>query len=63
MGERLGLFIIIDLGEMVLATVRGLGDHLHAGSAVLAIFYGISIAYSCWWLYFDEAGFTIGVRP
>lgn len=60
MGERLGLFIIIDLGEMVLSTVRGLGEHIYAGPAVLSIFYGISVAYSCWWLYFDEAGFTIG---
>ena len=60
MGERLGLFIIIDLGEMVLATVRGLGDHIETRTAILSILYGVAIAYSCWWLYFDEAGFSIG---
>lgn len=52
--ERFGLFLIIVLGESVVAVVQGLAAKpelslLAAGTGVLAM----AIAFGMWWIYFD----------
>ena len=51
--ERLGLFIIIVLGESILAVVRGLPDLDWNASSITVGLLGLAIAFSLWWLYFD----------
>lgn len=54
--ERFGLFTIIVLGEAIIAVVDGVSEQeWDVGSAIAAIF-GLSIAFSLWWLYFDNIG-------
>lgn len=50
--ERIGLFTIIVLGEAIAAVVRGV-DRVSV-SAVAAGALGIGIAFSIWWVYFDN---------
>jgi low temperature requirement protein LtrA len=52
--ERVGLFIIIVLGEAILAVVHGVAEQEWQLISVLAAFLGLSIAFSLWWLYFDS---------
>lgn len=52
--ERLGLFMIIVLGESVVGVVRGISGQelgLFAGETGLL---GLMIAFSLWWIYFDS---------
>jgi len=54
--ERMGLFIIIVLGESVLAVVVGVSDvslGLRSGLVAGAAF---TVAACVWWLYFELAG-------
>ncbi|MBD2067966.1 low temperature requirement protein A [Leptolyngbya sp. FACHB-671] len=52
--ERFGLFTIIVLGETIIAVVNGLAEqHWDISSAIAALF-GFSIAFSLWWIYFDN---------
>lgn len=56
LSERYGLFILVVLGETVMAAVSAISQqahwHLYSGfSAVM----GLLIAFSLWWLYFDHA--------
>ncbi|WP_289501206.1 low temperature requirement protein A [Gloeocapsopsis sp. IPPAS B-1203] len=54
--ERFGLFTIIVLGEAIIAVVDGVSEQeWDIGSAIAAVF-GLSIAFSLWWLYFDNIG-------
>jgi len=54
--ERFGLFTMIVLGESVLAVVNGVAkQHWNVSSAIAAVF-GMSIAFSLWWIYFDNLG-------
>ncbi|MDF5714312.1 MAG: low temperature requirement protein A [Rhizonema sp. NSF051] len=54
--ERFGLFTMIVLGESVLAVVHGVAkQHWNVSSAISAVF-GMSIAFSLWWVYFDNLG-------
>ena len=54
--ERFGLFTMIVLGESVLAVVNGVAkQHWNISSAIAAVF-GMSIAFSIWWVYFDNLG-------
>lgn len=51
--ERIGLFMIIVLGESVAAIVRGVDDGLTPatlGGGAL----GLAITFSVWWVYFDN---------
>jgi low temperature requirement protein LtrA len=52
--ERYGLFVIIVLGETVVALVGGLADQspVTAGLAVEAVL-GVAFVFAVWWLYFD----------
>lgn len=52
--ERLGLFTLVVLGEMVAGTMAGMRHQEHwsaaaAGAAVL----GLALAFGLWWFYFD----------
>jgi low temperature requirement protein LtrA len=52
--ERLGLFVIIVLGEVIVGAVDGMADleHLEADGIVIGIL-GILVAIALWWIYFD----------
>jgi low temperature requirement protein LtrA len=50
--ERYGLFVIIALGESVVAIGVGAGDEVTAGIVVAAVL-GVAIAAAMWWAYFD----------
>jgi low temperature requirement protein LtrA len=54
--ERMGLFIIIVLGESVAAVVRALSElEWDVASSVTALL-GLMIAFSLWWTYFNGGG-------
>ncbi|MBD2435885.1 low temperature requirement protein A [Nostoc sp. FACHB-110] len=54
--ERFGLFTLIVLGEAVLAVVNGVAQQEWHFSSVYTAVFGLSIAFSLWWLYFDNLG-------
>ena len=52
--ERLGLFVIIVLGEVVVGGVNGMADVRDAGAdAIVPGLLGVLVAIGLWWLYFD----------
>lgn len=51
--ERVGLFIIIVLGETILGLVQGSATHQWTWLSILSALFGLSIAFSLWWIYFD----------
>ncbi|HEX6462469.1 MAG TPA: low temperature requirement protein A [Candidatus Saccharimonadales bacterium] len=54
MPERFGLFLIIVLGEVILATINGIAEvHLSSAGIVVGL-AGFIIAASIWWLYFNH---------
>ena len=54
--ERMGLFVIIVLGEVVVGAVNGMADLVVRDSDVVAIgLLGILVAIGLWWIYFDLA--------
>lgn len=53
--ERFGLFMIIVLGEAVLAVVVGTGDTEWQPTAVAVAICGFVCAAALWWSYFDLA--------
>ncbi len=56
--ERFGLFTMIVLGEAIVAVVDGVSkQHWDVYSTICAIF-GLSMAFSLWWVYFDNLGGT-----
>ena len=54
--ERMGLFIIIVLGESILGVVVGLAGHEWDMYSSLTVGLGLSIPFSLWWIYFDNVG-------
>jgi low temperature requirement protein LtrA len=52
--ERMGLFIIIVLGESVLEVVAGVQSMEFDIYSMLILGLGLSIPFSLWWLYFDN---------
>jgi low temperature requirement protein LtrA len=58
--ERFGLFMIIVLGESVLAVVVGTSDTDWKASAVAVAIGGFVCAAALWWSYFDFASQTAG---
>ncbi|OUL22249.1 low temperature requirement protein A [Nostoc sp. 106C] len=52
--ERLGLFTMIVLGESVAAVVRGVAQKEWIISSTGVALFGMSVAFSFWWLYFDS---------
>lgn len=52
--ERLGLFVIIVLGEVVVGAVAGMAAARSEGTGAIAIgLLGVLVAIGAWWLYFD----------
>ena len=54
MPERFGLFVIVVLGESILATVDGVSAISLDAEGVLIAVAGFVIAASLWWVYFDQ---------
>jgi low temperature requirement protein LtrA len=57
--ERLGLLVIIVLGESVVAVVRGVVEREWNPSAIATSILALSLAFSLWWIYFD----TVDLSP
>jgi low temperature requirement protein LtrA len=52
--ERFGLFVIIVLGEVIVAVVRGVASHQQLDVPIIVTAgLGMLIAAGLWWLYFD----------
>jgi low temperature requirement protein LtrA len=51
--ERFGLFVIIVLGETVLAVVVGVAEAEWAATAAIFGAIGLTISFSLWWIYFE----------
>jgi low temperature requirement protein LtrA len=56
--ERFGLFTIIVLGEAIIAVVSGVSEQNWDIFTVIAAVFGLCIAFSIWWVYFDNIGGT-----
>lgn len=56
--ERFGLFTIIVLGEAIIAVVDGVSEQKWDVLSAIAAFFGSGIAFSFWWVYFDNLGGT-----
>ena len=52
--ERFALFILIVLGEAIAGVVMGLTTHPWSAQSGLTAALGLSIAFSLWWVYFDN---------
>ena len=52
--ERFALFILIVLGEAIAGVVMGLTKHPWSVQSGLTAALGLSIAFSLWWVYFDN---------
>ena len=52
--ERFALFILIVLGEAIAGVVMGLTKHAGSFQSGLTAALGLSIAFSLWWVYFDN---------
>ena len=51
--ERMGLFVLIVLGETVFGLVMGLSTQEWSIPSVLGMGAGLTIAFGLWWIYFD----------
>ena len=56
--ERFGLFTMIVLGEAIIAVVNGVSEQKWDVATVISAVFGLSIAFSLWWVYFDNLGGT-----
>ncbi|MBD2517603.1 low temperature requirement protein A [Nostoc sp. FACHB-973] len=54
--ERFGLFTIIVLGEAIIAVVNGVSQQKWDVLTVISAVFGLIIAFSWWWVYFDNLG-------
>lgn len=54
--ERFGLFTIIVLGEAVIAVVEGVAEQKWDIQSAITAVFGLGIAFSLWWIYFDNVG-------
>jgi low temperature requirement protein LtrA len=52
--ERFGLFTLIVLGESIVAVVNSIAEQEWNLPSAIASAFGFSIAFSFWWLYFDN---------
>jgi low temperature requirement protein LtrA len=52
--ERFGLFIIIILGEAVIAVTQGIARSAHDSLAmIIPATLGVAVSFGLWWIYFD----------
>jgi low temperature requirement protein LtrA len=56
--ERFGLFVIIVLGEAIVAVVNGVAQTEWQFMSVTFAVLGFAIAFSLWWIYFENVGGT-----
>jgi low temperature requirement protein LtrA len=56
--ERFGLFVIIVLGEAIVAVVNGVAETQWQLMSVTFAVLGFCIAFSLWWIYFENVGGT-----
>ncbi|MBW4614018.1 MAG: low temperature requirement protein A [Desmonostoc vinosum HA7617-LM4] len=56
--ERFGLFTMIVLGEAIIAVVNGVSEQKWDIFTVISAAFGLCIAFSLWWIYFDNLGGT-----
>ncbi|MGB3693369.1 MAG: low temperature requirement protein A [Spirulinaceae cyanobacterium] len=54
--ERFGLFTIIVLGEAIIAVVNGVAEMEWQGMSALTAMGGFTVAFSLWWIYFENVG-------
>ena len=54
--ERFGLFTIIVLGESIRGVVNGVAQQQWNVSSAITAVLGFTIAFSLWWVYFDNLG-------
>lgn len=54
LAERLGLFVMIVLGEAIVSVVAGLAEVEWPVDSALAAAPGVGVAFGLWWLYFDN---------
>jgi low temperature requirement protein LtrA len=54
MPERFGLFMIIVLGEAILAALNGVAHVRLEGAGLVSAVSGFALAASIWWIYFDH---------
>ena len=59
MSERFGLFVIIVLGESIIAVGAGVADTEWLWQGMVAATAGFAAAVGMWWLYFDRADETV----
>ena len=52
--ERMGLFILIVLGETIFGLISSLSGHKWSIESTISIGAGLGIAFSLWWIYFDS---------
>lgn len=57
--ERLGLFTLIVLGESVAAVARSLSEQQWTAPATTSALLGLGIAFSLWWIYFDNVNGSV----
>ncbi|MGF1524329.1 MAG: low temperature requirement protein A [Leptolyngbyaceae cyanobacterium] len=55
MDERFGLFVIIVLGEVIIAVANGVAETDWQWSSVLTGTAGFLVAVGLWWMYFERA--------
>lgn len=55
MDERFGLFVIIVLGEAIIAVATGVADIQWQQQEILTAIAGFVAAVSLWWMYFERA--------
>ena len=52
--ERMGLFVIIVLGEVIVGAVDGMAEIARVGASGIVIgLLGVLVAIGLWWIYFD----------
>jgi low temperature requirement protein LtrA len=52
--ERFALFTLIILGESITGVISGLSRQHWSPASVVAAMLGLSLAFSLWWVYFDN---------
>lgn len=52
--ERFGLFTMIVLGEAIIAVVDGVSQQKWDIQSAIAAIFGFAIAFSLWWIYFEN---------
>ncbi len=52
--ERLGLFVLIVIGETLVGVIRGVARHHHFSFKIFSEgILGVAISFALWWIYFD----------